>query len=115
MTDDGAITDRWAIIFRDGTQFELYSESLGLVARSDVLQDLAPVNPASGKPYFTLPKGAFGTVGGASGWQAGDVVRFNTFGTHLGVWVLRAIQPSAQRQTEDDGFTMCMRGNTTEI
>ena len=115
LTDDGAITDRWAIIYKDNTQFELYSESLGLVARSDVLQDLAPINPASGKPYFVLPKGAFGAAGGASGWQAGDVVRFNTYGTHLGVWVLRAIQPSAQRQTEDDGFTMCLRGNTTEI
>ena len=115
LADDGATTDRWAIVWRDGTQFDLYSEALGLVTRTDALQDLAPVNPASGKPYFTLPKGAFGIAGGASGWQAGEVVRFNTFGTHLGVWVLRAIQPSAQRQTEDDGFTMCLRGNTTEI
>ena len=115
LADDGATTDRWAIVWRDGTQFDLYSEALGLVTRTDALQDLAPINPASGKPYFTLPKGAFGIAGGASGWQAGEVVRFNTFGTHLGVWVLRAIQPSAQRQTEDDGFTMCLRGNTTEI
>ena len=115
LTDDGATTDRWAIVWRDGTQFDLYSEALGLVTRTDALQDLAPINPAGGKPYFTLPKGAFGIAGGASGWQAGEVVRFNTFGTHLGVWVLRAIQPSAQRQTEDDGFTMCLRGNTTEI
>ena len=115
LADDGATTDRWAIVWRDGTQFDLYSEALGLVTRTDALQDLAPINPASGKPYFTLPKGAFGIAGGASGWQAGEVVRFNTFGTHLGVWVLRAIQPSAQRQTEDDGFVMCLRGNTTEI
>ncbi|WP_281838477.1 hypothetical protein [Cardiobacterium hominis] len=115
LADDGATTDRWAVVWRDGTQFDLYSEALGLVTRTDALQDLAPINPASGKPYFTLPKGAFGVAAGASGWQAGEVVRFNTFGTHLGVWVLRAIQPSAQRQTEDDGFTMCLRGNTTEI
>ena len=115
LADDGATPDRWAIVWRDGTQFDLYSEALGLVTRTDALQDLAPINPASGKPYFTLPKGAFGIAGGASGWQAGEVVRFNTFGTHLGVWVLRAIQPSAQRQTEDDGFVMCLRGNTTEI
>ena len=115
LTDDGATTDRWAIVWRDGTQFDLYSEALGFVGRHDALQDLAPVNAATGKPYFTLPKGAFGINNGASPWAADNAIRINTWGTHLGVWILRAVQPSAQKQTETDGFVICLRGNTVEV
>jgi len=115
LTDDGATTDRWAIVWRDGTQFDLYSEALGFVGRYDALQDLAPINAATGKPYFVLKKGAFGINNGASPWAVGNAVRINTYGTHLGVWVLRAVQPSATKQTETDGFVMCLRGNTVEI
>ena len=115
LTDDGATTDRWAIVWRDGTQFDLYSEALGFVGRFDALQDLAPINAATGKPYFVLPKGAFGINNGASPWAAGNAIRLNTWGTHLGVWILRAVQPSAQKQTETDGFVICLRGNTVEV
>lgn len=115
LTDDGATTDRWAIVFRDGTQFDLYSEALGFVGRFDTTSDLAPINAATGKPYFTLKKGAFGTQNGATPWAAGNCVRLNTWGTHLGVWILRAVQPSAQKQTEADGFSICLRGNTVEV
>ena len=115
LTDDGATTDRWAIVFRDGTQFDLYSEALGFVGRYDTTSDLAPINAATGKPYFTLRKGAFGVQNGASPWAAGNCVRLNTWGTHLGVWILRAVQPSAQKQTETDGFSICLRGNTVEV
>ena len=115
LTDAGATTDRWAIVFRDGTQFDLYSEALGFVGRFDTLTDLTPENPATGKPYFTLPRGAFGVQGGHSPWAAGNCVRVNTFGTHMGIWVLRAVQPSARRPTDTDGFDLCFRGNTVEI
>ena len=115
LTDDGATTDRWAIVWRDGTQFDLYSEALGFVGRFDALQDLAPINAATGKPYFVLKKGAFGINNGASPWAVGNAVRLNTYGTHLGVWILRAVQPSASKQTETDGFTICLRGNTVEV
>ena len=47
--------------------------------------------------------------------KAGNAIRLNTWGTHLGVWVLRAVQPSATKQTETDGFVMCLRGNTVEV
>ena len=62
-----------------------------------------------------MKKGAFGVQNGASPWAAGNAIRLNTWGTHLGVWVLRAVQPSATKQTESDGFVMCLRGNTVEI
>ena len=107
LTSDGAVTQRWLIQFTSDTQFELYGETLGLVAKGDTLTDLAPANPATGKPYFTLPRLAFG-----GGWAARNCIRFNTYGTPLPVWILRAVQPSAERQSKRDGFTSCLRGNT---
>lgn len=115
LTDDGAVSERWLIRFVNGSQFELYGESLGFVLRADTLQDLAPINPATNKPYFTIPKEAFGGAQGQAPWQTQNVIRFNTTGTLLPFWVIRSVQPNSDTQTGDDGFTMCLFGDTTEI
>ena len=111
LTDDGAITERWLIKFTSGSQFELYGEKLGFVGKADILTDLAPINPATNKPYFTLPKNAFGQ---GSVWATQNVIRFNTAGTLMPFWVLRAVQPNSHTQDGDDGFTMCLFGDTTQ-
>ena len=70
--------------------------------------ETATVAPgASVTDYDGLPAAAFG-----GGWSAGNCIRFNTYGTPMPVWILRSVQPSAARQTEKDGFTACLRGNT---
>lgn len=107
LAGNGAITERWLIKFVTATQFELYGERLGLVAQSDTLTDLAPTNPATGKPYFTFKAAAFG-----GGWSVQNCIRFNTYGTPLPVWILRSVQPSPDKQNGRDGFTACLRGNT---
>lgn len=107
LTSNGAITQRWLMLFTSDNQFELYGEQLGLVLKADTLTDLAPANPATGKPYFTLPQGAFG-----GGWAARNCVRFNTFSAQLPVWILRAVQPTPDKQSGRDGFSACLRGNT---
>lgn len=112
LTDDGAITDRWMIKFTSSSQFELYSEALGFVGKFDVLTNLAPINPATGKPYFTIDKRAFGTD---TPWAAQDVIRFNTWGTLMPVWVLCAVQPNPNPPTGTDGFEQYLFGDTTEI
>lgn len=112
LTDDGAITDRWMIKFTSGSQFELYSEALGFVGKFDVLTNLAPINPATGKPYFTIDKRAFGTD---TPWAVQDVIRFNTWGTLMPVWVLCAVQPNPNPPTGTDGFEQYLFGDTTEI
>lgn len=113
LTSDGAIEERWRIGFRSPTQIEVYGENLGLVWDNDVNTDIAPINPATDKPYFTLPKQAFGM----GGWEAGNCIRFNTFGTMMPVWFLRVIQPhkSERNQDDSDGFRACLRGNTEII
>ena len=112
LTDDGAIKERWMIRMTGTNQFELYGETLGFVMRGDTLTDLQPINPATGKPYFTLPKQAFGAD---APWSVQDIIRFNTWGTLLPILVLCAVQPNPNPPTGTDGYTMCFYGDTTEI
>lgn len=112
LTDDGAITERWMIKMTGANTFELYGETLGFVMRGDTLTDLMPINPAYGKPYFTLLKQAFGNE---APWASQDIIRFNTWGTLLPVWVLCAVQPSPDAPTDEDGYTQCLYGDTTEM
>ena len=107
LASDGAITERWLIRFISESQYQLYGENVGLVVQGDTVTDLAPANPATGKPYFRLPAAAFG-----GGWAAQNCIRINTYGTPMPVWVLRAVQPAAEKQRGRDGFTACLRGNT---
>lgn len=110
VTADGTISERWLLKFTSTTQFELYGESLGLVTKSDTLSDLAPINPATNKPYFRLPAAAFG-----GGWETQNCIRFNTSGTPVPLWIVRAISPSAQRSNQRDGWSICLRGDTIEL
>lgn len=112
LTDDGAITEKWLIKFVSSSQFELYGQALGFVKRTDTLTDLAPINPATNKPYFTIDKRAFGAD---APWASQDVIRFNTWGTLMPVWVLCAVQPTSNPLQEKDGFSMCLFGDTTEV
>ncbi len=112
LTDDGAIKERWMFKMRGTNQFELYGETLGFVMRGDTLTDLQPINPATGKPYFTLPKQAWGN---AAPWADQDIVRLNTWGTLLPILVLCAVQPNPNPPVGTDGYTMCFYGDTTEM
>lgn len=112
LTDDGAITDKWLIKFISSSQFELYGEALGFVGKFDTLTNLAPINPATSKPYFTIDKRAFGTD---TPWAVQDVIRFNTWGTLMPVWVLCAVQPNPNPPTGTDGFEQYLFGDTTEV
>lgn len=112
LTDDGAITEKWLIKFTSSSQFELYGQTLGFVLKTDTLQDLAPINPSTKKPYFTIPREAFGAD---TPWSVQEVVRFDTWGTLLPVWVICAIQPSADNPKGSDGYTQVLFGDTTEV
>ena len=111
LTDDGAITERWMIKMTGTDQLELYGEQLGFVMRGDTLTDLAPIRPATGKPYFTLPKEAFGNE---APWASQDIIRINTWGTLVPVRIIRVVSPN-RNESMQDGFNYCLYGDTTEI
>lgn len=106
VTDLGAINERWAVIFNTSTGYRLVGESVGqILASGDTSSLLAPVNPATGVPYFSLAAAGWG-----SGWSAGNVLRFNTRGSNAALWSARAVLPSAPSPTPDS-LTLAVRGD----
>lgn len=105
VTNAGAITERWAIQFTNTTAFNVIGEHVGVIATGTTGTETAPINPATGKPYFLIP-----AIGWGSGWAAGNVLRFNTIGSLFPVWVVRTIQQGPETVT-NDSFTLLIRGD----
>ncbi|MBB5204399.1 hypothetical protein HNQ51_001713 [Inhella inkyongensis] len=102
----GALTERWAVRFESsGTSFTVMGEHVGVIATGSTGADCAPLNPATGTPYFTIPAAGWGL-----GWSAGNVLRFNTVGAVVPVWVARTILQGPETVVEDD-FTLLVRGD----
>lgn len=104
VSNQGAATERWAVIFTSATTFRLVGESLGQIATGDTASAFAPVNPATGTPYFTLSQLGWGV------WAAGNVLRFNTTGANAPIWMMRVTKPSASYGTVDS-MTVAVRGD----
>ena len=105
LTNNGAVTERWVVQFTSTTAFRVIGEHVGVIAVGNTAEDCAPVNPATGHPYFTIP-----ALGWGSGWSNGNALRFNTIGTLFPVWVVRTIQQGPET-VEQDKFTLLMRGD----
>ena len=105
ITNAGAITERWAVRFLSATTYELIGENVGVIATGSTATALAPINPATGVPYFVLSP-----LGWGSGWASGNVLRINTIGAQFPVWVVRTVQQGPETVT-DDKFTLLIRGD----
>lgn len=103
VTNDGTITERWAIVFTSATDFKLIGENVGQVATGSTTASFAPNNPLTGHAYFTID-----TAGWGSGWAVGNVLRFNTQGARAPLWMLRCVSPSSPGG--DDSAILEMRG-----
>lgn len=89
VTNAGTYPDRILVKFTSATAFQVIGEGLGLIGIGDVNTDCAPLNPATGQPYFTIPHQGWG-----GGWAAGNCLRFNLAGACYPVDCVRAVQPS---------------------
>ena len=105
VTNAGAISERWALIFTSSTAFRLVGESTGQIATGDINSNFSPINPATSVPYFTIL-----ATGWGSGWSTGNVLRLNTTGANGPVWAARAVIPSAPNSTPDS-ITIAVRGD----
>lgn len=105
VTNQGTITERWIVQFTNTTTFNVIGEHVGVITTGNTASDCAPVNPASGVPYFTLP-----AIGWGAGWAAGNVLRFNTIGALYPLWIARTIQQGAPTASSDS-FTVLIRGD----
>lgn len=105
VTNKGSISGKWAIVFTSATAFQVVEEKLGVLTTGTTSSDLAPVNPATGVPYFTILAAGWG-----SGWAAGNAVRFNTDACLGPLWICRTVL-SGQGTVEDDQFKLQIRGD----
>lgn len=86
VTNRGAITERWALIFTGSSSFRIVGETVGEIGAGDTASVCQPNNPNENVPYFVLQPEGWG-----SGWSAGNVLRFNTVGTEFGAWIVRTV------------------------
>ena len=105
VTNRGALTERWALVFTNTTSFQVIGEHVGVIGTGTINADCAPINPATGVPYFTLA-----ALGWGSGWAASNVLRLNTIGAMAPFWVVRTIQQGPNTGTEHS-FTLLSRGD----
>lgn len=109
VTNRGALTERWQLRFTDPTTFTVIGENVGVIAVGNTSANCAPINPATGVPYFDVPWQGFG-----NDWAAGNVLRFNTIGAVLPVWVVRTVQQGAGN-VADDTFALLVRGDIDNL
>lgn len=105
-TNEGAITQRWALIFTSATECRLVGETRGQIATGNTATALAPVNPFTGAVLFTMQPAGWG-----SGWAAGNVFRFNTVGAVLPFWAARTVEQSNPAAPGTDRLTIEARGS----
>lgn len=110
VTNNGAIQERWAIIFTDISSFKCVGEYTGeLALRGTINSDYAPINPVTGVPYFTIKKEGWG-----AGWANGNTLRFNTVAATFPVWVIRTVKQSEPTMLSDQ-FQIMLRGDIDRV
>jgi len=103
----GAIEQSWALNFSSTTQFALTGNTLGILAGGGVISaDFAPLNPATGTPYFTLKSLAWSGT-----FQAGDTVTFETHPAAIAVWYRRQI-PAGTASLANDFASLGVQGES---
>ena len=109
VTNNGAIQERWALVFTDATNFRCIGEYSGQIGTGTVNTDFAPINPVTGVPYFIIKKEGWG-----QGWVSGNVLRFNTVAATFPVWVIRTVKQS-EPSVMSDQFQIMLRGDIDRV
>jgi hypothetical protein len=87
VTNRGAITEQWAVIFTGATQVRVVGQNVGqILTNVSITAPIAPLNPQTGAPYFEISE-----LGWGGGWAAGNVLRFNTAAAGGPAWVARTV------------------------
>jgi len=107
VLNDGAIPERWRIQFTGTTTVHVIGEKVGQIADSlSITEDIAPINPHTLQPYFTIPKEGWG-----AGWVNGNLLRFNTRAAVAAIGCGRSIQPGVHTPGSSDRFRLTLLGD----
>jgi len=109
VTNNGAIQERWALVFTGDQSFRCVGEYSGQIGTGTINTDYAPINPVTGVPYFIIKKEGWG-----QGWVSGNVLRFNTVAATFPVWVIRTVKQSEPTVLSDQ-FQIMLRGDIDRV
>lgn len=96
VTNHNAITQRWRLQFTSSTAGNIVAEELGVLGTFSTAADVAPLNPATGEPYFVLDKDGFG-----GSWATGNVIRFKTVAAGGPIWLARTVRSGPATNVDD--------------
>lgn len=105
VVNQSAINERWAIVFTSDSAYRCIGQNVGQVGTGDTLNDFAPINPATGQPFFIIRGSGWG-----GGWLPGNVVRFNTVAASKPAVLLRSVS-AGHSDIEQDSIRTHFRGN----
>jgi hypothetical protein len=105
VTNAGAVTERWALLFKTTLTFDIIGEHLGVIGEGSINTETAPLNNNAGAPYFRIAVAGWG-----GGWSVGNVVRINTVGALPTFWLAQTITPGAEAG-DDYSFEVLVRGD----
>jgi len=105
VTNQGAVRERWALVFDAGDHFKINSEKRGVVGEGYITNDCQPINPATNQPFFFIDYRGWG-----AGWASGNVLRFNTAGANGPLWIARTTLQGPVTEPNDQ-FTIQIRGD----
>lgn len=107
VNNQDCIEEEWLLQFVTSTLVNVIGRHTGQVLSaapiSNVNSTIAPINPATGWPYFTISNAAFG-----GGWSAGNVIRFNTYAANAPVWIIQSVNQGAAESTEENALGFCL-------
>ena len=107
VTNAAAIKERFAIIFQSTDTVNVVGEHLGVIqSLVSISVDIAPINPMTGSPYFTIK-----ATGWGSGWAAGNVLRFNCDAANFPYWFVRTTLQAPPTEPTDH-YRIQLRGDT---
>jgi hypothetical protein len=105
VTNAGAAKERWALVFTSTEMVNVIGEKYGVIGSYYIANDIAPINPATGQPFFFLDRRGWGT-----GWAINNVLRLNTDGANHDLWIARTTLQGPATEPNDQ-FTLQIRGD----
>ena len=103
----GAVADDWTLTFTGATTFTVAGLTVGaLAAAGSTAADYAPINPATGTPYFTIKALAWSGT-----WVTGNQVSFTTQPAALPIWYRREV-PAGTVSLANDYASLAIHGES---
>jgi len=93
----GGIEQTWTVTFSSATNFSVSGSTVGTLSTAGTITaDFAPINPATGTPYFTLRQTGWGGT-----WAANDQLVFATHPAAIPIWYERIVPPGTGSLAND--------------